>query len=73
MGRLKKGEAYGPLEKNANEFLVVALTGRRPVQAENLDEARPEIERRLLAATQRRAVEQWLTEQEEAGKIEVFL
>ena len=73
VGRLKKGEAYGPLEKNANEFLVVALTGRRPVQAENLDEARPEIERRLLAATQQQAVEQWLTEQEEAAKIEVFL
>jgi parvulin-like peptidyl-prolyl isomerase len=73
VGRLKKGEAYGPLEKNADEFLVVALAGRRPVQAENLDEARPEIERRLLAATQQRAVEQWLTEQEEAAKIEVFL
>jgi parvulin-like peptidyl-prolyl isomerase len=73
VGRLKEGEAYGPLEKNADEFLVVALAGRRPVQAENLDEARPEIERRLLAATQQRAVEQWLTEREEAAKIEVFL
>lgn len=73
LGKLKKGEAYGPLEKTADEFLVVALTDRRPVQAKSLDEARPEIERRLLAAAQRRAVAQWLTEQEEAAKIEVFL
>jgi parvulin-like peptidyl-prolyl isomerase len=73
VGRLKEGEAYGPLEKNADEFLVVALAGRRPVQAENVDEARAEIERRLLAATQQQAVEQWLTEREEAAKIEVFL
>lgn len=73
VGRLKKGEAYGPLEKNADEFLVVALADRRVVQAKSLDEARTEIERRLLPATQQQAVGRWLTEQEEASKIEVFL
>lgn len=73
VGKLRKGEAYGPLEKNPNEFLVVALAGRRVVQAKSLDEARPEIERRLRPVTQQQAVEQWLTEQAEASTIEVFL
>lgn len=70
---LKKGEAYGPVEKNADEFLVVALADRRPVQAKTLDEARHEIERRLLSAKRQAAVQQWLTEQEEKSEIEVFL
>ena len=70
LGGLKEGEAYGPLEKNPHEFLIVALAGRRPVQAKSLDEARPEIERRLLPAKQREAIEEWLAEQEQKAKIE---
>ena len=70
---LKEGEAYGPLEKNADEFLIVALAGRRPVRAKSLDEARPEIERRLLLVKQQEAVGEWLAEQEEKSTIEVFL
>ena len=71
--RLKQGEAYGPLEINADEFLVVALAGRRSVQAKNLDEARHEIEQRLLPAEKQKAVAAWLAEQEKKSKIEVFL
>lgn len=70
VAKLEKGEAYGPLEKNPNEFLVVALADRRVVRAESLAEARPEIERRLLPATRQRAIEQWLAEREEASKID---
>lgn len=73
VGRLKKGEAYGPLEKNPNELLIVALAGRRPVYPKRLDQARVEIERRLLPSTQREAVHEWLTNQEKKATIEVFL
>jgi parvulin-like peptidyl-prolyl isomerase len=71
--RLEVGDAAGPLEKGADEFLIVGLEGRRPVRAKSLAEARPEIERRLLVARRQEAVEAWLAEQEEKSKIEVFL
>jgi len=69
VGRLHQGEAYGPLEKRPDEFLVVALAGRRAVRAASFDKAQPEVERRLLATKQRRAVEEWLTEQSEKAKM----
>ncbi|KAF0219138.1 MAG: PpiC-type peptidyl-prolyl cis-trans [Geobacteraceae bacterium] len=72
VGNLKAGEAGGPLRRG-NEFLIVGLAGRRPERTKSLAEARPEIERRLLAAKQQEAVQAWLKEQEKKSKIEVFL
>jgi parvulin-like peptidyl-prolyl isomerase len=69
VGSLNKGEAYGPLEKRSDEFLIVALAGRRAVRAASLETAQPEVERRLLATKQRKAVEEWLTEQSEKAKM----
>ena len=69
---LKVGEASGPLPRGA-EFLIVGLAARRPGRTKTLDEARAEIERRVLPAKQQEAVQAWLKEQEEKSKIEVFL
>jgi parvulin-like peptidyl-prolyl isomerase len=73
VGMLKTGDVAGPLEKNADEFLIVGLEGRRPVRAKSLAEALPEIERRLLPEKRQEAVEAWLTEQENNSKIELLL
>jgi hypothetical protein len=51
---LQPGEAIGPLQRG-EEFLVVRLHERRPGRTKSLDEARPEIEPRLLAARQEEA------------------
>jgi len=69
---LRPGDASHPVQKAADEFLIVGLQGRRGMQAKNLDEARPVIERRLLAARQQEAVQTWLQEQEQQAQIEVF-
>jgi parvulin-like peptidyl-prolyl isomerase len=69
---LKVGEANGPLPRDA-EFLIVGLAARRPGRTKTLDEARPEIEQRLLPAKQQEAVQAWLKEQEAKSKIEVLL
>lgn len=70
---LRPGEASHPLQKNADEVLIVALAGRRAIQAENLDEARSVIRQRLLAAKQKETVQNWLAKQELNSNIEVFL
>jgi parvulin-like peptidyl-prolyl isomerase len=69
---LKPGEVGGPFEKGPGEFLIVGLQDRRPVRAESLAEARPEIERRLLPEKRRATVQEWLAEQEKKAKIEIF-
>jgi len=68
---LKAGEVVGPLQKDA-EFLIVGLAGRRDAQTKSLAEARPEIEKRLLAVKQQETIQAWLTEQEKKSKIELF-
>lgn len=73
VARMKEGEAYGPLRRDIGEFLIVALAGRRPVRARSLEEARRQIERDLLLAARRQAVEEWLAEQELTSRIEVLL
>jgi len=73
VGKLKEGEAYGPIEKNPDEFMIVALAGRRHGQARSLDEVRPDIERHLLTLNKRQAMQAWLSEQEAQADIEVFL
>lgn len=73
VGKLKAGDVGGPLQKGAEEFLIVGLQDRRSVRAKNLAEARPEIERRLLPVKQQEAIQAWLTDQEKKSKIEVYI
>jgi parvulin-like peptidyl-prolyl isomerase len=72
VAQLEKGDVAGPLKNEAGEFLLVGLEGRRPMPARSFDEARPEIERRLLPAAQRTAMMAWLSEQERKSTIEVL-
>jgi peptidyl-prolyl cis-trans isomerase SurA len=67
---LKPGETGGPVQAGA-QFLVVRLAERRPPHAMTLAEARPAIERGLLAAKQREALRAWLSEQEKKSRIEL--
>ncbi len=70
--RLKAGETSEPLQGSA-EVIVVRLEERRAARTKTLEEARPEIEKRLLTAKQREVLQAWLKEQEEKAKIEVLL
>ena len=69
---LKPGEASHPLQKAADEFLIVGLEGRRPLRAGNLDEARAVIERRLLADMQKQTLDHWLAERQIRSRIELL-
>lgn len=69
---LQPGEASHPVQKNTDEFLIVALVGRSPLRAESLEEARSVIRQRLLATKQKEAVQAWLAEQESNSNIEMF-
>jgi parvulin-like peptidyl-prolyl isomerase len=73
VGRLKIGDVAGPLEKSTDEYLLLGLQDRRPLRAKSLEEAQPEIERRLLAEERQKVIAAWLEEQETKAKIEVFL
>jgi len=72
IGTLRVGETGGPLQNGAG-FLLVRVEGRRPARTMSLAEARPQIERRLLAAKQQEVLQAWLAAQEKKSKIEVFL
>jgi parvulin-like peptidyl-prolyl isomerase len=69
---LKAGETSPPLALG-EQFLLVRLEERRPAHTLSLAEARPGIERRLLAPKQQEVVQAWLKEQEKKAKIEVFI
>jgi parvulin-like peptidyl-prolyl isomerase len=69
---LKPGEISSPLQGSA-ESIVVRLEERRPARPKTLNEARPEIEQRLLPERQREVLLQWLAEQERKSKIEILL
>jgi len=71
VGTLKPGEAIGPLQKG-EQFHIVRLQARRAGRTKTFAEARPEIERRLLAAERQAVVTAWLAEQEKKAKIEMF-
>jgi parvulin-like peptidyl-prolyl isomerase len=73
VGKLNAGDVGGPLQKAADEFLLVGMVGRRPLRATSLAAARQAIEQRLLASKQQEAIQAWLTEQEKNSKIEMFL
>jgi len=51
---------------------VVRLHERRTGRARSLEEAWPELERRLLPAHRERALEAWLEERRSQASIEVF-
>jgi parvulin-like peptidyl-prolyl isomerase len=70
---LKDGDVVGPIQKGSDEFLIIGLEGRRPIHARNLDEARPEIERRLMLSKQQEVVQAWLKEQKQKSKIELLI
>jgi len=72
VGTLKAHEAIGPLPRG-DEFLIIRLEGRRPGRTKSRAEARPDIERRVLASKQQDAIQAWLTEQEKNSEIEIFL
>jgi hypothetical protein len=67
---LQEGQARGPLRRG-QDLLIVRLEGRRS-STRTLEEARPEIERRLLPAGRQEAVQAWLAKQERTSKIETF-
>jgi parvulin-like peptidyl-prolyl isomerase len=69
---LKAGDVAGPLENGPGAFLVVGLEGRRPLWARTLAEARPQIERTLLAERQQDVFRAWLVAQEAKSKIELL-
>jgi parvulin-like peptidyl-prolyl isomerase len=69
---LEPGEISGPLQGGA-EFIVVRLEERRPARTKTLEEARPEIEQRLLPRRRREALQAWLTAEEERARIELFV
>ena len=70
---LRQGEASWPVQKNTDEFLIVALQGRQPVRAESLQEARAEIERRLLNVEKQKTVAAWFAAQQQQSEIEILL
>lgn len=71
VGALKPREYVGPLERG-DRYLVVRLHDRRAGRTKSLPEARPEIERRLLAAAQQETLRAWLTEQEKKANVELL-
>jgi len=70
---LQEGEVYGPIQKAEDEFLVVGMASRRPVLADSLAVATPEIERRLLSIARKVKITKWLQEQEAQAEIEFYL
>jgi parvulin-like peptidyl-prolyl isomerase len=72
-GLLKAGDIGGPLQTTEEEFLLVGLVGRQPLLANNLIEAKPEIERRLLTSKQQKTLQRWFKEKEQQAEIEIFL
>jgi hypothetical protein len=67
---MKPRDVRGPLQ-NGSDFLIVRLQERRR-GAKSLAEARPDIERRLVAAKRQEAVQAWLERQEKKSKIEIL-
>jgi parvulin-like peptidyl-prolyl isomerase len=69
---LKPGDVGEPLETGKDEFLIMGVQDRRPVHASCLAEARAEIDRRLLPDRRKKALADWLQNQEQRARIEVF-
>ncbi len=69
---LKAGEASPPLTLG-DRVLLVRVEERRPAHQMSLAEARPGIERRLLAPKEQEVVQAWLKDQERKSKIEVLI
>jgi parvulin-like peptidyl-prolyl isomerase len=70
---LSVGETRGPLEAGLDGFLIVRLEERVAPKTKTLEEARSQVEQRVLAQEREKFLQSWLTEQEKQSKIEVFL
>lgn len=68
---LSEGDVAGPVERSADEFLLIGLQASRPLGAKSFAEARTEIERRLLAEKRGVVVREWLEKQEKKASIEI--
>lgn len=73
VAEIDEGEAAGPVRKDDDEFVVVALAGRRVVNATNIKQVYAELERRLLTGMRQAAVHQWLAEQRSKAEIEILM
>jgi len=73
ISELEEGAAYGPIQKSENEFLIVALTGRRAIMADSLESAREKITEHLTAVSRRSGLREWLARTYETADIERYL
>ena len=71
VGSMKVGEIGGPV-RVGGDVLVVRLEERRRARPQTLTEARPDIERHLLALAQRDLLRGWLAEREKRSTIELL-
>lgn len=69
---LKTGQAYGPLQRG-EDYLVVRVDERRPIQIRSFAEVQPLVEMQFLQAKQRAAIEAWLVKQQAQAEIEIIL
>jgi parvulin-like peptidyl-prolyl isomerase len=67
---LREGETSRPIAVKST-FLIIRLEKRRPARFISLQQARPQIEERLLAAKRREVLQAWLAAKEYEAKIEV--
>lgn len=71
--RMQAGDVAGPLQKASDEYLLVGLQERRPLQMTHLAAARPVIASRLLAVRQQEVITAWFEDQEKSAEIEIIL
>jgi parvulin-like peptidyl-prolyl isomerase len=69
---LKPGENTEVLQ-GGSEYYIVRLEDRRAARTQTLDEARPQIEKRLLPEKQKEALQAWLRKQEKKAKVEILV
>lgn len=69
---LKAGQSYGPLQRG-DDFLIVHLQERRPLQIRAFFEVRAEVVRRALVEKQKEAITAWLATRQVQSEIETYL
>jgi parvulin-like peptidyl-prolyl isomerase len=73
VSKLQTGDVAGPVQKSPEEYLLVGLEGRRSMPPKSLEQARPEIERLVMAEVRQKIVDAWLNKQEQKAIIEIRL
>ena len=69
---LKPGENTEVLQ-GGSEYYIVRLEDRHAARTQTLAEARPQIEKRLLAEKQNETLQAWLSKQEKKAKVEILV